>query len=299
MNAHEGHRFGPPLVSQRRAAWDGVSLAHYRFRAGDLPEHSHRQHLVLVSMSGGCGGEVRTAGGLSARPRARGSVCVIPSGHPFAARLEGESEYLAVYLDPSLVLRAASDAPARGEVEVIEKTSNSDPVVTSVGRALLAEMDSAAPGGRLYAESLANVLAVHLLRHYTVAGGAVSGFRGGLSGQRLGRVLSFAADNCAHDLSLDDLAAEAGMSTFHFAREFKRATGTSPHQHLIKLRVERAKSLLAEGALPLAEVSLRAGFSHQSHLTRLFRKLTGTTPQTYRRAAQPGPRSFDQAPPNE
>ena len=72
------------------------------------------------------------------------------------------------------------------------------------------------------------------------------------------------------------------MSTFHFAREFKRATGTTPHQHLIKFRVERAKALLADSRLPLAEVGLRTGFSHQSHFTRLFHRLTGTTPQSYR-----------------
>ena len=95
-------------------------------------------------------------------------------------------------------------------------------------------------------------------------------------------MLSYIEVNHEHDLSLEDLAGEAAMSTFHFAREFKRATGTTPHQHLIRLRVERAKALLAESQLPLAEVGLRTGFSHQSHFTRLFRRLTGTTPQSYR-----------------
>jgi AraC family transcriptional regulator len=252
MSAREEHRFAP-LVSERQAAWDGISLAHYRFRSGDLPEHSHERHLVLVSLTSACNGEIRTASGFRARTRARGGVCVIPSGHPFAATLEGEAEYVAVYLDPSLVARAASDAATGGAVEVVEKTSARDPVVSSIGHALLGELESEAPGGRLYAESLANVLAVHLLRHYTSAGGDVRGFRGGLSGQRLRRVLDFVADGYERDLSLDDLAGEAGMSTFHFAREFKRATGTTPHQHLIRFRVERAKSLLAESELPLAE----------------------------------------------
>lgn len=217
-------------------------------------------------------------------------MCVIPSGQPFAATLEGEAEFLAVYLDPSLVLRAAAeDAPAAmsGGVEVIEKTSLDDPLIVQIGQALLAELEADAPGGRLYAQSLANVLAVHLLRHYTASGGGVRRFIGGLSGRRLRRVLAFVADNYEHELSLDDLAGEAGMSTFHFAREFKRATGTTPHQHLIKFRVERAKALLAEGKMPLAEVGLRSGFSHQSHFTRLFRKLTGTTPQSYRLMIQP------------
>lgn len=291
MNVPELHH-STPLVFQRQAAWDGISLAHYRFRAGEVPEHSHRQHLVLLTLTKDCKGEIRTSSGFNARPQASGDVCVIPSGQPFTATLEGEAEYLAVYLDPSLVLRAAAeDAPAAGGgVEVIEKSSLHDPLVVNIGQALLAELESDALGGRLYAESLANVLAVHLLRHYTAAGGDMRRFIGGLSGQRLRRVLAFVADNYERDLSLNDLAGEAGMSTFHFAREFKRATGTTPHQHLIKFRVEHAKALLAEGKMPLAEVGLRSGFSHQSHFTRLFRKLTGTTPQSYRLMIQPSAR---------
>ena len=291
MNAPESHR-SSPLVFQRQSSWDGISLTHYRFRAGEVPEHSHRQHLVLVTLTKDCKGEIRTSSGFNARPHASGDVCVIPSGHPFTATLEGEAEYLAVYLDPSLVLRAAEDAPVaiRGGVEVIEKSSMDDPLIVQIGQALLAELEADAPGGRLYAESLANVLAVHLLRHYTAAGGDMRRFIGGLSGHRLRRVLAFVADNYERDLSLDDLAAEAGMSTFHFAREFKRATGTTPHQHLMKFRVEHAKALLAEGKMPLSEVGLRSGFSHQSHFTRLFRKLTGTTPQSYRLMIQPSTR---------
>jgi AraC family transcriptional regulator len=148
--------------------------------------------------------------------------------------------------------------------------------------ALLAELESDAPGGRLYAESLANVLAVHLLRHYTTVGSHARRFHGGLSGRKLRRVLAFITENYEHDLSLSELAGVAGISTFHFAREFKRATGTTPHQHLIKFRVERAKALLAESELPLVEVGLQSGFGHQSHFTRLFRKITGTTPHSYR-----------------
>lgn len=301
MNALQSHH-ASPLVFERQANWDGISLAHYRFRAGDLPEHSHRQHLVLVSLTNDCKGGIRTSSGFNARPQSSGGVCVIPSGLPFAATLEGEAEFLAVYLDPSLVLRAAADsapAAAHGAVEVIEKTSLDDPLIVGIGHALLAELETGASGGRLYAESLANVLAVHLLKHYTAtAGGDIRRFIGGLSGQRLRRVLDFVADNYERDVSLDDLAGEAGMSTFHFAREFKRATGTTPHQHLIKFRVEHAKSLLAEGRMPLAEVGLRSGFSHQSHFNRLFRKLTGTTPQSYRLMIQPSTRRVVSALPN-
>lgn len=273
-----------PFVQKRSAAWGDIRLEHCRFREGELPEHHHREHLVILAMTR-CGGELRTAGGFRSRAASRGGVCLIPSGEPFASRVGDNTEFLAIYLDPSLLLRAAADAPARA-FQIVARSNPRDPVVARVGMALLAELDADAPGGRLYAEALTNVLAVHLLRHYTTAGAAPRRFSGGLAGWRLRRVLGFIADHHDRDLSLEDLAGEAAMSTFHFAREFKRATGETPHQHLIRFRVERAKALLAESELPLAEVGLRTGFSHQSHFTRLFRKLTGTTPNSYRLMAR-------------
>jgi AraC family transcriptional regulator len=282
MNALEMNQTSP-VVSKRGASWDGIRLEHFRFREGALPEHSNREHLITFSVGGGCNGEIRTASGLHASARSATSVCVIPSGLPFTARLEGDSELLAIYLEPSLVLRAAEEArAARRTVEVVESCTPNDPVVRNVGMALLGEIESDAPGGRLYAESLANVLAIHLLRNYSASGAAHGGFTGGLSGRRLRRVLAFVADRYESDLSLAEMADVAGISEFHFAREFKRATGTTPHQYLIKFRVERAKSLLTESEMPLVEVSSRAGFSHQSHFTRLFHRLTGMTPQSYR-----------------
>jgi AraC family transcriptional regulator len=271
----------PVFVEKRGAAWGAVRVEHYRLRAGELPEHEHREHLLLLSLSG-CSGEMRTAGGLRAAAQARGGVCLIPSGEPFSTRVGGDAEALGIYLDPALIERAALDADPAGRFEIVARARARDPLVSRVGLALLAEMESEAPGARLYAESLANVLAVHVLRNYTTASAEPRGFKGGLAGRRLRRVLSYIAENHGRELTLEDLAGEAAMSTFHFAREFKRATGTTPHQHLIKFRVERAKALLAESQLPLAEVGLRTGFSHQSHFTRLFHRLTGTTPQSYR-----------------
>lgn len=283
MNAQQLEQ-ASPVVSKREAVWDGIKLTHLRLRTGDLPEHSHKEHMITFSLNGGCHGEIRTASGFIASAESIESVCVIPSGQPFSARIKGDSEQLAIYLDPSLVLRAADDARAVAlrAVEVVEGCSPNDPVVRSIGLALLAELEGSAPGGRLYTESLANVLAVHLLRHYTVAGDSAQRFTGGLSGRTLRRVLAFISDNYESDLSLAELAGVAEMSTFHFAREFKRTTGTTPHQYLIKFRVERAKSMLTESEIPLVEISTRSGFSHQSHFTRLFHRLTGMTPNSYR-----------------
>jgi AraC family transcriptional regulator len=277
-----------PVVLKRKAKWEGIRLEHYRLRGGDLPEHRHQEHVALISLSGGYRSDLETSTGWRIRGvQSRGSVCVLPAGTAHAARLEGESEHLALFLDPLLMQRAASDSNLSTDFEVVERCARSDKVISSVGLALLGEFESKGLSGRLYAESLANVLAVHLLRHYTTGAIVTQPFRGGLTAQKLRQVQDFIAAKYGEELRLDELAHEAGMSSFHFAREFKKSTGTSPHQYLIKFRVERAKALLADSELPLTEVGLRSGFSHQSHFTRLFHKLTGTTPLSYRHMLHP------------
>ena len=274
------------VVFKRKAAWDGIRLEHVRLNAGELPKHRHNEHTILISLTEGCRGELATPNGGMRGTRTKGSICVLPSRLEHQANLEGESEHLALYLDPSVIAHAASDSRLSGNFELVERYARQDTVISNVGMALLGELNSQGLSGRLYAESLSNVLAVHLLRYYTHEKVEAPRFHGGLSGQKLRQVNDFIADNYANDIRLAELAQVAGMSNFHFAREFKRTTGTTPHQYLIKFRVERAKALLTDEGLPLIEVGLRSGFSHQSHFTRLFRKVTGTTPHLYRLGLQ-------------
>jgi AraC family transcriptional regulator len=271
-----------PVVSKRGARWDGLRLVHYRMKAGYMPEHNSPEHLITLSLSEKCNGEIRTAAGLRAGAENRGSVCVIPSGQSYSAELNGESELLAIFLDPKLVIKAARDSSSGNRVEIVEACTSSDNVINSVGMALFAELRSENVGGRLYAQSLGTILAVHMLRHYSAQGEIHPQTVGGLTGRRLTQVIDFIRDNYSSDLSLEELASVAGMSTFHFAREFKRSTGITPHQYLLNFRIDRAKEMLSDGKLSLSDVGLQSGFSHQSHFTRLFRRLTGTTPLNYR-----------------
>jgi len=275
----------PAIVRKHKAAWDGIRLEHCQLQRGELPAHRHREHVVLISLTDGCKGELVTSSGIGVRgTQTRGNVCVLPSGLEHKAALESSSEHLALYVDPTLIDKAAAAAQFSGSFEIAERYARSDNVISSIGMALLGELESEGLSGRLYAESLGNVLAVHLLRYYAVTISRPATFTGGLSATKLRKVTEFIADNYGRDLKLAELAQVAGMSSFHFAREFKRTTGTTPHQYLIKFRVERAKALLARSDLPLIEVGLQSGFSHQSHFTRLFRRVTGTTPNAYRLA---------------
>ena len=81
------------------------------------------------------------------------------------------------------------------------------------------------------------------------------------------------------------MAAVARLSPYHFARQFKAATGLPPHQYVIARRVERAKQLLQGGDLSLADVAAHAGFSDQSQFSRHFKQVVGVTPGRFRTPA--------------
>lgn len=93
-------------------------------------------------------------------------------------------------------------------------------------------------------------------------------------------------ENLDKSLALLEVAHAVGLSATHFARRFKRSTGSAPHQYLMRCRVERARRLLAETDNAIAQVALACGFAHQEHLTRVFRRLSGETPARFRRSAR-------------
>jgi RpiB/LacA/LacB family sugar-phosphate isomerase len=114
---------------------------------------------------------------------------------------------------------------------------------------------------------------------------------GGLPPRRLQRVFSHIKDNIAQDLSVSELAQVVGMSQYYFSKLFKMSTGTTPHQYVMRQRVERAQEYLRETRTPLAEVGTQVGFETQSHFTSVFRRLAGTTPKHYREMHQVAPQA--------
>jgi AraC family transcriptional regulator len=108
-------------------------------------------------------------------------------------------------------------------------------------------------------------------------------FRGGLAGGALKRVRTYIDDHIGERISLDELAREAGVSRFHFARQFRLSTGESPMGYVRRVRVERSKSILQGRNSSIAEVAARLGFSDQSHFTRIFGRLVGVSPGNFAR----------------
>jgi AraC family transcriptional regulator len=197
---------------------------------------------------------------------------------------------LHVRLSRTLLLSAAeclagSDFP---DLTVIEHPCLHDPLLAVIGRALWQELECPSPASALYANTAAHFLAAHVLRSYSSLGTVLpEPPQGGLSLRQLQCVVDFVQTHLSQRLTLDALAQHTGFSVYYFARLFRQTTGESPHQYVLRQRVERAQELLEQPDRPLADVAFATGFANQSHLTQQFRLHFGVTPSVYRREQAP------------
>jgi AraC family transcriptional regulator len=149
------------------------------------------------------------------------------------------------------------------------------------------ELTAGAAGGRLAAESLANLLAVHLIRNASAPCTPARQTHGALAQGKLRAVVEYVEGHLDTGLTLEQMAAAAHLSPYHFARQFKVATGLPPHQYVLTRRVERAKQLLQTGSdFSLAEVAAHAGFCDQSQFSHHFKRILGVTPGNFRKSAR-------------
>jgi AraC family transcriptional regulator len=275
----------PPAATSGPLGWSGLRAEHFQGEPDlevNLPPLTH--HLLLLYQ--------RPPGVFSLRaealdrqgPPPPGSVIVIPAGTPTWWDWHGRCESSQVQLGPQLLTRVAAEAldldPDRVSLPPVSGLFL--PEVRDAMLALGAELREGGPGGRLLAESLGNVLAVHLLRRFAARGPADAHTGGVLPKHKLCAVVEYIHEHLDAELSLDHLAAVAHVSPYHFARLFKNSTGLPPHRYVIARRVERAKELLRGRRRPqLAEVATEVGFADQSHFTRHFKRLVGVTPRQF------------------
>jgi AraC family transcriptional regulator len=221
-------------------------------------------------------------------PPPAGSISVVPAGSPHRVRSSGCKDELHIYLEPGLVARVAAEAfgldPARVSVPPLDALDL--PHLRAAMGAVDAELTAGAAGGPLASESLANVLAVHLIRHLLAPRRPARRRDGTLPRAKVRAVVEYVEAHLDAGPTLEQLAAVARLSPYYFARQFKAATGLPPHQYVILRRVERAKQLLQTGGgFSLAEVAARVGFSDQSQFTHHFKRVVGVTPRLFRKSA--------------
>lgn len=158
-----------------------------------------------------------------------------------------------------------------------------DLVLHGLAHLLAAAMAEPGSASSLFTEHITLAFHEHIVRHYGNAPPASTPVRGGLAPWQLRRAHDFIQEHLNTDISISALASESGVSVSHFARAFKQTVGMAPHQWLLKKRVERAKVMLENNKLSLAEIALACGFVDQSHFSRVFSRSEGYSPGKWRR----------------
>jgi AraC family transcriptional regulator len=178
-------------------------------------------------------------------------------------------------------LMACSDG-AYGEVELRASRKFADPRLSAMVAAVHAEMVAGFPSGRLFLDSVEQAMAVTLVNRHAVRHRPVQFSRGGLSSARLRRIKELVHTKMEDDLSLEEMAQAVGLSTAHFARMFRKSTGETPHQFVLRQKLERAKGMLRAPGARVLDVAIACGFKTQQHFAQVFRDVWGVSPTEYR-----------------
>jgi AraC family transcriptional regulator len=277
---------GSVLASSEALDWPGLQVVKAHLKAGEVIAPPMTDNGLCVSLSSARGRlQRRLAGERLERSWCQtGHICITPARREAWWQEDEQSEILLIFLREALFSRVARETfgwdPAK--VELQPRFSIRDLVLEHLGRLLLNELETPRPGGRLFAESLANTLAVHLLRNHSSRVAPELSLTGGLPATRLKRVVDYIEAHLDDGISLEQMAELAGYSTYHFSRLFKQATQRSPHQFVVERRIQHAKERLKTPQASTAEIAYDLGFSSQSHFAAAFKKMVGVTPRVYR-----------------
>ncbi|RUT09884.1 AraC family transcriptional regulator [Dulcicalothrix desertica PCC 7102] len=269
------------LLSSYASNWD----IHFRYHSQpqyEMPEHSSNQNCIIMHHCTLQSPIIETIEGVSQASRINwGKITVLPANVRNKAFWETEYEFITLAFEPNIFIQYITEAIDVDNVELLPTLSHPDPLIHGIALALKSELESNQLGGRVYVDSLVTALMAHLLRNYSVKNPTQSFCKNALPKRKLQQVLDYIHAHLDQDLTLFKLAAIVYMSPSYFSTLFKQSTGLAPHQYIIRYRVERAKQLLLEGKLSIAEISTLVGFTHQSHLSYHFRRRFGSSPKVF------------------
>jgi AraC family transcriptional regulator len=178
-------------------------------------------------------------------------------------------------------LKAASYETS-GEVELRPQFKFADARLGALVAAVHAEMATGFSSGSLFLDSIEQAVAVALVDRYAVRHRSVRKYKGGLGPSRMRRISELVDAKAEDELTLLEMAQSVELSTAHFSRIFRKSTGESPHQFVLRHRIERAKAMLRAAGARVLDVAVACGFKSQQHFARAFRHLCGVSPTEYR-----------------
>lgn len=204
---------------------------------------------------------------------------------PYKADLIGAFDMLLLEISPASLARIAQESDFSGVTMLEAETASIDPVLANLVRALIPALERPEEASRLFVDQLAAAIGTHLVQRYGSKTPAASLRSRKLSRSHEALAKNLLLENLDGDISILDVARACNLSRGYFIRAFRETTGVTPYQWLLNERIMRARELLKGSEAPLSEVAIACGFADQSHFTRVFTNVVGTTPGHWRRNA--------------
>lgn len=275
-----------PVITTRDRGWGGVTLDVHSPHFNISESYAGLDHHMITFCPSGSSKLTQIREGKVHRGvMSTGMSLLMPAGYD--STWEGDTGQSARLRIPiSLVANAAEECDWRGPlpVELRNVFEARDATIMHLGLTLLLEAQkSPHPTQRLMVDTLSAALAIHLLRTYNTFEAIERSGEARLGKNEVARLTEYIEDNLDRSIGLAELAGIVNVSRFHFIRLFKRSTGMTPIDFVEQCRIERARSLITDTKIPLAEIALMTGFADQSHFTRRFRDRVGCTPAAYSR----------------
>jgi AraC family transcriptional regulator len=244
-------------------------------------------HHVIMAYNGAVQRMERRSGRFVAAGTFRpGAVIIIPEGSSSRWDIPKPVDVVQLYLPHKTLVRVADEADTAKPINLQERTAHPDPITSRLLLSAADVLESNAALDTLFRQQLTDLLATRLLAAHSGALAAVQPVVGGLAPKVLMRAIDRLRSDSDADVSLAALAAEAGLSRFHFCRAFKESTGLSPHAWLRQLRLEQAMQMLRETDASVVTVAAALGYASQTAFAAAFKRLTGDTPTDWRRRAR-------------
>jgi AraC family transcriptional regulator len=266
------------------AGWDGVAVRGYTYPALDVELPPLVDHMVVAYRRADITMAHHQDGRWDEERLGRGDVTLVPRGSVGRWVYADDVDVVHVYLSQA-ELAATCREMYEVDVEDVELQGAiraDDPSLYRTAMLLAAEAKQGVAGSRLMVDSLSSQLAVHLLRRHSRVRLREPGVGESLTFAQVRAVQDHVSEHIGGRITLEELAAAAGMNRPAFGRAFRAAFGTTPHDFVLAQRVEHAQLLLRRLDVSLLEVALRCGFADQSHLTREFKKRLDVTPGRFR-----------------
>lgn len=278
-----------PIVSSAAMGWDNLGIAYDWFPVQEVPKIVSKQHGIgiFTDVPSPAITDRVIGGQIKQEKIIAGSCVIIPANTPQYAEWDKESGAITISIEPAAFAQTIYEVVDPDTIELLPLFATPDPLLYQIANALKTALFNHSDRSRLYAETLINSLILHLLEHYcTTHTNLRKAISGHLPQYKLRQVIDYINAYLERDLSLKELSNLLQMSPHYFSQLFKQTTGITPHQYVIRCRVERAKNLIQQGHLSLAEIATQIGFVDQSHLHRHFKRLVGVTPKKYWRKSQ-------------